>query len=1271
MVKTLFKGIQTYCQEDADHFYGRNTEINDICNKIQSQFITIVYGRSGIGKSSLLNAGVIPALSNIEGISTYYIAQADKQGSKCVECSITYIPIRIVLNCQDDTNYEQQIIDKTVETLENIDKKKVELSSRSFQSLLTQFNFSTSIDNKLQFRVPVFIIDQFEETYLSLGNKQKRIDFLNTIQQIYQCFNGLTTSENIQMAKFVISIREDFLGFMEDDSELFPILKYNRYRVRALTVRKAKNIIKHLTNVDSQDTLNLIIKNIMGLETDSDFSEDDILDSMILSLYCQEIDMIRIKENKDIITYDNVFKHTAESVLIDYIDDCLSKISKQSQEYVEECMVSSDGYKLKISEEEFYENLAQDEISSLLKKGVIVYNKNGYEIAHDRLCPPISQLRSRHLRKRENWTNYFLFLPFFVFIAFSTYFLASAAMNDVYSTLFGSKFDCAEQSRLVSSVHVVLNCALVGVLMLFPHLFKAYLNRAKYLEFYSLIILVISFLLCFYHWKIYCNQHHIVFGQINEDIQLYWYIIYIGVIAVPLFTFIPSLFYRNRNKKYHILRFWQIFNIKAIRVFTLGWLLVFLWVAIEAPYHNAMSCGEAFLIIIPTMYCFNAIFDTKHTFIQYLFAFVGIFVLLFLFDDEFKINTLENKRIFNMTKSYSDLTANIICIIALTCSFYSILRKFNIYVRFVLSLILSLVILIICKQNYCIWLCSMLLLFVIFQIILTKEIETTKYKEAGICCVNILFFTLISIWYLGFNPLNVNRVYVSDEIRWFDANKKQRYCISSSDGKYGIIDTWTLKPNKTILPCIFDTVATKSQQKIPLLGIALNKDVSSSLCDNRDGWFCLEKKLSGDTLYINPMFNHLANEISEKGNDTIQCLSGEAYNQLTMAFVRHLKYNKKIDLFSINKLYDLYKFETQQLDLLYKKYNKSNDVLNHCDITDLIKALNRQLVTACLLDVIENNDTPEYSTLLLENFFISHLGDFCDHNKIYLQGKISANLDHSYEISDTIISGSKAVQFSTSNLANNDVYAYMSLWDMSAFLVENVFIGDFVEVLSSRLLSSKEIENKGENQIRKMKSFLKELNSFNDSLVDFKNDIKGIYNENKINVSNILKFYDAIKLQESAIKHTDKLLKENASIIHSVKEMTAVRYSKRKHTKSFCNQNIAKTTEILSCNENYRGILQRQIRDLCLIQAIIDDDYVVTKGLSENLKTLKDYDKQTSGYLYYMLDNYIESMKTLNDKADEQKQFLNYCNSVLGNLRSGLNKLTRDDRKAKKKSSIK
>lgn len=57
-----YKGLATYQPEDAHVFFGREKLVDDVVRRFQLNRVLFVGGPSGSGKSSLVRAGLIPAL---------------------------------------------------------------------------------------------------------------------------------------------------------------------------------------------------------------------------------------------------------------------------------------------------------------------------------------------------------------------------------------------------------------------------------------------------------------------------------------------------------------------------------------------------------------------------------------------------------------------------------------------------------------------------------------------------------------------------------------------------------------------------------------------------------------------------------------------------------------------------------------------------------------------------------------------------------------------------------------------------------------------------------------------------------------------------------------------------------------------------------------------------------------------------------------------------------------------------------------------------------
>ena len=57
-----YPGLRPFGREESDIFFGRETHIDLLLEKLQNTHFVAVFGPSGFGKSSLVRAGLLPAL---------------------------------------------------------------------------------------------------------------------------------------------------------------------------------------------------------------------------------------------------------------------------------------------------------------------------------------------------------------------------------------------------------------------------------------------------------------------------------------------------------------------------------------------------------------------------------------------------------------------------------------------------------------------------------------------------------------------------------------------------------------------------------------------------------------------------------------------------------------------------------------------------------------------------------------------------------------------------------------------------------------------------------------------------------------------------------------------------------------------------------------------------------------------------------------------------------------------------------------------------------
>ena len=398
MGASSFIGLQSYTEAQADIFFGRDDEIDRLTRLVQSNILTIVFGKSGTGKTSLLNAGVFPKLRK----------------DYC-------LPFRIRLEFRDDSD---DLITQIKNVLKSeIDKYGFKVESYPTTETLWEYFHSEQLWKSI---TPILIFDQFEEIF-TLAKRSNRFGtkeinafweelsdliensipeklkdkFLNNKEEIEYSYKS-------QKIKILFSFREEFLPEFENITSKIPSIKFSRFRLMPMNGNQAYEVITKTwkENIDPEQAHEIVT--FLTNEPDKTSDELVTIEPSLLSQVCSYIDKERLKEGKPKISSEFLKKYPKEIILRSIYNEVLAESNNAIvpagndvnpvKVFVEDKLITDEGYRTKyvLSEDD---KMLFPAMEVLKQKYFLRDDGKSVELTHDVLAPLIKD--DREERRKE------------------------------------------------------------------------------------------------------------------------------------------------------------------------------------------------------------------------------------------------------------------------------------------------------------------------------------------------------------------------------------------------------------------------------------------------------------------------------------------------------------------------------------------------------------------------------------------------------------------------------------------------------------------------------------------------------------------------------------------------------------------------------------------------------------------------------------------------------------------------------------------------------
>ena len=395
-----WQGLRTY--QEGTRLYGRDTEVSTLMDIVCNNLAMVVFGRSGIGKSSLIHAGISPEIR--------------KKGM---------MPIYIRLEHNTNTSYVQQIEKAVCKELSDEDRLGENVPRMGLWDFFHRNDF---YNKEHQQTVPVIIIDQFEEIYTLADAEHKYLaqelfeefaDLLNNIKpskvmsyedeatrfkksEVDMGGNDVLTfrihsRERLNYTEdsyfhLVICLREDYLYYLERNTSKIPSFKINRFSLHALDRKSAEDVIMlpkpGIFRANEADDI------ISKIATFNDEGKEEI-DPTILSIF-----LFKYFNSKGNVRTDNI--------IAEFYADETHNVSRTSLAYLEDNLITGEGFRHIVPYNDALANgVTKQELDQLISSRILTVEtrkKHNYiEFSHDVICPIAKEHRER--RKIDEQTR--------------------------------------------------------------------------------------------------------------------------------------------------------------------------------------------------------------------------------------------------------------------------------------------------------------------------------------------------------------------------------------------------------------------------------------------------------------------------------------------------------------------------------------------------------------------------------------------------------------------------------------------------------------------------------------------------------------------------------------------------------------------------------------------------------------------------------------------------------------------------------------------------
>ena len=384
-------GLAFYTEQNQSLFFGRQKESADLLRLLQRDTLTVLFGRSGMGKTSLLRAGLIPRLRQD-----------------------TFFPVILRIDYADNALLPvEQVKALTIEAarISGIDVEN--LSACGPDATLWEFFHTVEFWGvRNDILTPVLIFDQFEELFTLCRTCSGAEEFTTqladlvenrvprmVIDRISESGERFAMDSAAPKYKVVLSLREDYVFRLDGLLPIMPAVMRNRLALHPLESERALEVILGAGgHWVAKDVARCIVAAVAGKEQEAQEPVAAVeIEPAYLSVMCHELFRRMQSLGIPAITQDLVAGEQS-NILDGLYERSFEGLATRTRLFVEDHLLTPSGFRATLPiEDATREGVSIDELGVLVDRRLLRFEDRlgtrHVELSHDILTPVVQRRR--------------------------------------------------------------------------------------------------------------------------------------------------------------------------------------------------------------------------------------------------------------------------------------------------------------------------------------------------------------------------------------------------------------------------------------------------------------------------------------------------------------------------------------------------------------------------------------------------------------------------------------------------------------------------------------------------------------------------------------------------------------------------------------------------------------------------------------------------------------------------------------------------------------